>query len=184
MEQQQLDLILDSLISPQGLFSVYRSGEIGKNPRARFLSPESLKRYDLGEYFGMEMKYRLSCESVCFQLLATSSTSFPYTYDWETMRSKTFRSPDVICELENFSYGHQQVSELGRAILQGQDVGPLEEGILKDCVAQDPLHLQVRSNLGNYFVAIGEFAQRLSKRDLSVGVKADVPYYGRLKRTG
>lgn len=185
MDQLKLDLILDSLILPQGLFSIYDSGDIGNYADSRIAKLDSVEQYkDLGNQFVLDMKYLIDRENIGFQLLATSCTSFPYAYDWATQKVKTWQSPRVIAELGNFSYGHEQTLELGNKMLQGEDVGPLEDEILKECMEKDPKHAQVRQQIGSHFVAIGEFAQRLSQRSLDPNVNLEVPYYAKLKRTG
>ena len=185
MKPEQLELIMNSLIQPQGLFSIYDAGDIGKDPDSRIAELESLKYYrDLGGHFALEMKYAIGGESVYFQFLATSSTSFPYAFDWKTKKAKTWRSPKVIAELGDFSYEHKETIQLGNRMLQGENVGPLEHEILKECLEKDPEHAKVRQQTGYHFVAVGEFAQRVSLNGLDVNANLEILPYARLKRTG
>lgn len=185
MDQQKLDLILDSLILPQGLFSIYDCGDIGSYAGSKISKLDSVEQYKfLGKQFALDMKYLIGRENINFQLLATSYTSFPYTYDWTTQKARIWQSPTVIAELGNFSYGHEQTIELGNKMLQGENVGFLEDEILKECMKKDPEYAQVRQQIGSHFIALGEFAQRLSQRSLDPNVNMGVPYYVKLKRTG
>lgn len=169
MNSQTYELMVNSLMRPQGFFEIYDSSTIGHYASSRIETLESCSRIhkDLTEGYGLAMRYGIHQETIRLQLIATSYNSFPIVRP-AGKPLRTLRAPQTIQELARFSYGHGETVNLSHKILRGEDVGPLEHEILQEMKAKDPQFNEARATIGGYMGAIGAFAEEMALRGLSI----------------
>ncbi len=166
MESNSYLLILESLQQPQGLFELYSSDEI-RNQTGRIPFDSSWEEKGLHPGDGIALKYGIHQSTVRLQLITTRSSSYPLTHDSKG-KVKVLTAPVMEGLLECYSYPHTMTSRIGQQILRGEMSGPLEHIILRQVLAADPQAERIRNKVGSYLLAVGDFAQELSTRRLSI----------------
>ena len=169
MNSQTYELMVNSLMRPQGLFEIYDSSVIGHHHWSRIDALESCSRMDkdLIQGYGLAIGYGIHQDTIRLQLIATSYDSFPIVRD-AGKPLRTLRAPNMLQELARFSYGHKETTDLSHKILHGEDAGPLEHEILREMKAKDPQFNEVRATIDGYMGAIGSFAEEMALRGLSI----------------
>lgn len=173
IEGDKYDLIVNSLMRPQGLFELYDSTGIGSHLSSITERLDSVsKRYENLREYGLAMKYGIHQDTVRLQLIATTQNSYPLTYTGGTgpdrKKLRVLRAPQVLEELARFSYDHETTVIRGIDICLGKETGPLEHEIFQELKEKDPDFRRVQENIGKYMFVIGHFAQELTKRRLSI----------------
>lgn len=176
MNPKDIKLIRLSLIQPQGLFELYDEEDLENDGKLGRL--QGLESYARLGSFGLDMHYSIAMNDVFFTLLGTICRSFPQRTNPNSGKFQSYNDPKMVAELGLFNYSHEQTIDVGRAMLAGSNAGPLEQGILRECIDKDPNARQMRARLGDYMVAIGTFAQELSNRSLFLGVRVEPEYRG------
>ncbi len=170
MKPDSLVFILKSLERPQGIMEIYRAFEIGERGSARIPAlntcTELVKGYN--EY-GLAFKYGVHNTDVRLQLILTHQRSeYPFLRCADGS-SRSVAMVEMITELQRFSYTAAELQRIGKGILAGHTLGPLEHAVLQEALSKDHHPGQIKQKVGSCLYALGEFVDQLYLvRELSI----------------
>lgn len=189
MRPESFSLIVQSIEQPGGLMEIYKGHEIGDDPDCTIPLLETCKGFFMelqcekepgitpGNYryrninHGLAFKYGIHhafSENIRLQLILTRErTEYPIVHGKEG-HIHTFHIIEMLGEIQRFAYAPGEIQRVGESIKAGQIAGPLENAVLQEALEKDRNAGERRQTVGNYLTALGEFAEGLLQRELSI----------------
>lgn len=167
MAEERYQMLVETLVNPQGFIKLYSSGTFGKHPGAIDAKIESLEKKELAQLCGIGLQYHLRQDDLGLELVAMADSSFPY--EFKDGKVQIWTRPTYLQTLETFQYSHNRALEVGQEILRGAETGPVINEVLKEMLQKDPSGEKVRTKIGDYLVMLGQLGRDMRQRSLVMG---------------